>query len=65
MIIAILILFLLIIILSIKINLHIVSVNDTYKIYMKISKFDVLIPHQKIFAKVIEKQKNKKKGRSL
>lgn len=59
MIIAILILFLVIIILSIRINLHIVSVNDTYKIYMKISKFVILIPHQRLFAKVIEKEKNK------
>ena len=60
MIIAILILFLVIIILSIRINLHIVSVNDTYKIYMNISKVSILIPHQKIFAKVIDKEKKKK-----
>ena len=58
--IAILIILLVIIILSININLHIVSVNDTYKIYMKISRFEVMIPHRKIFAKVIEKEKNKK-----
>ena len=59
MIIAILILFLVIIILSIKINLHIVSVNDTYKIYMNISKLSFLIPHQKMFAKVIREEKKK------
>lgn len=59
MILAVLILLTIIILLSIKINLHIVSVNDTYKIYVKISKFEVMIPHHKIFAKVIEKEKNK------
>lgn len=56
---AILIFLLLIFIFSIKVNLHIVNVKDTYKIYMKISKFNLLIPHQKVFAKVIEKEKNK------
>lgn len=59
MILAVLILLTIIILLSIRINLHIVSVNDTYKIYMKISKYEVLIPHQKLFAKVIDKEKNK------
>ena len=59
MILAVLILLTIIVLLSIRINLHIVSVKDTYKIYMNIGKIEVKIPHQKIFAKMIEKEKNK------
>lgn len=43
--------------LSSNIRIHIKSMNDTMKIYMKIGIFYVLIPHHKIFSKIFTNKK--------
>lgn len=57
--IAILIFSLIIIILSSNFNIYFKSVNDTYKVYIKIGIFYFLIPHHRIIKSIKEKELSK------
>ena len=59
MIFAIFILLITIIILSIRIDVFLKSVNDTLKLYIKIGRLSITIPHHRLISDVIKKEKSK------